>query len=406
MFISLLRKRVEFIYWIPFLNLGIDMSLTYYSGFTTPAFVRAIIYTIFFIYSFKYVKFNGITIRLYIFFAILFFVFLFSQEKAYSFKNIIQVVFSMLMFVVSFYYINTEERLKKLVDTFFWILLISVIATGVGYAFGVGRVFDYQSKHDEEEQIIGLLGSAGLYLPGVILGIMPIIFKFKISRFQRLLYPFISFVLFVFCLLTVRRTVILIPVTGLLAYLFFERNSQKIIKYFVFSISIIILTFPLYQDTLIKRFEFRSSKGRFDKDFYKTENRYIENIYLFEQLNEFEDPIRILTGIGNNIFAENITDGEISGRMFHTDIAKLFYGVGIVGILIYISIYFKIFYLIKRAPVDSFTKDFKYALYGLFFISIFVSINGSLNLVSFRSMNFMLIGSFLGYLYNKTIKIN
>lgn len=401
MFISLLRKRVEFIYWIPFLNLGIDMSLTYYSGFAIPAFVRAIIYMIFFIYSFKYIKLNGITVRFYIFFFILFIIFLFSQEKAYSFKNIIQVVFSMLMFVVSFYYINTEERLKKFIDTFFWILLISVIATGVGYAFGVGRVFDYQSKYDEEEQIIGLLGSAGLYLPGVILAIMPIIFKFKISNFQKILYPFISFILFIFCLLTVRRTVILIPVLGLLVYLFYERNSQKIIKYFVLSFSIIVLTFPLYQDILIKRFEFRSSKGRFDKDFYKTENRYIENLYLYEQLSEFEDPVRILTGIGNNIFAENITDGEISGRMFHTDIAKLFYGVGIIGMLIYISIYFKIFYLIKRVPVDSLTRDFKYALYGLFYVSVFVSINGSISLVSFRSMNFMLIGSLLGYLYNK-----
>jgi hypothetical protein len=349
-------------------------------------------------FAYKYITNKKLFVPFYLFFIWIIFLMTLSKEFLYSFKAVSQVVFSISTFIVSYNYFNSKEKLDKLLGSLFWVLFIAIVATSMGYIFGIGHEFDYLTKKDTESDVIGLLGSSGLYSPGIIISLIPLIIKSNLRKYQKLLLPVMVIVLFIFILLTIRRTVILIPLIGMLGYFLYTRRKLRFLRLVIFAVIVFIISFPLFADLLFSRFEKRARTGRFEEDFYKTEMRYVENVELFNQLIHFREPAKIIFGLGNNIFAENITDNEITSRMYHTDIAKLLYGVGLFGLFIYIWIYINIYKKIRSIPNDKIYSDYKAALIGLFLISVFVSINGSITIITFRSINFLLLGAILGYM--------
>lgn len=398
LFFWVINKKTDFIYLIPIFGLGMDMSFNYFGGFSLPAYIRGIIFLLFFINARKYITANPLFMPFYLFFWWITFLLVQSGEFLYSFKAIIQVIFSMLVFIVAYNFFNSGEKIKRLLHSLFWVLVIALLATSAGYLFGIGQSFDYLSKYDEEEDIIGLLGSSGLYSPGVVICLLPLIYQSDPPKYQKILLPFISVVLFIFMILTIRRTVILIPIVGMLGLLIFNRKKAKIITILLSVAVLMIISYPLYDQVLTKRFEKREKSGRFEEDFYKTEQRYVENLEMIEKIAKFDEPAKVLFGIGNNIFAENITEGAIARRMYHTDPAKLFYGVGLVGILIYSMIYFYLFNKIRKIPNSKVYSDYKAAAFAIFLILVFVSINGSINIITYRSIAFLLLGAILGHI--------
>lgn len=397
LFYWVLKKKVEFIYFIPFFGVGMDMSFNFFSGFSVPAYVRGVIFLLFFIYARRYFTVNRLFLPFYAFIGWMLFLLLQSGEFMYSFKAVIQVIFSMLVFIVAYNYFNTAEKLNRLFNSLYWILLIAILATAAGYLFGLGQSFDYLSKYDTEEDVIGLLGSSGLYSPGMVIALLPLLLKLVKKPWIRVTLPLASIILYIFMILTMRRTVMLIPVVGILGYFLYSRRRLKFIRYLGIAAAILLLTLPFYESILLKRYETRKNSGRFEEDFYKTEQRYLENVYMLEKINSFDDPANIVFGIGNNIFAENIQQGKITGRMFHTDFAKLFYSVGLFGIFVYLALYITLFNRIRKIPTTARYADFKAAAMGIFLISVFVSFNGSVTIITFRAMFFLLLGAILGY---------
>ena len=206
----------------------------------------------------------------------------------------------------------------------------------------------------------------------------------------------ISAGLYIFIILNVRRTAIMIPIIGLVSYLIFSRAQIKMIRYLIlFSVTLAILA-PVYRPLLEKRIEARAEKGRFEKGFMKTESRYIENLRMLKQIREFDNPTAIITGIGHNIFAEHIENGKIVRRLYHSDTAKLAYGAGLIGLLLYLVVYGQLLHMILRIPGIRALNQYKAAALTLWIISIFVSFNGSISLITFRTMSFLLLGAFIG----------
>jgi hypothetical protein len=106
--------------------------------------------------------------------------------------------------------------------------------------------------------------------------------------------------------------------------------------------------------------------------------------------------LAILFGIGNNIFAEHVNNGKIVRRMYHSDSAKLVYGTGLFGFALYLVIYGQMLYLILKIPRVKILNEYRTGALVVWIISLIVSFNGSITLVTFRSLSFLLIGTFLG----------
>ena len=400
--ILVIRRKTDFVFLIPIFNIIADASFTYFEGFSAPTFLRAITLTIFLYYSYSYYKRQAIRVPFYWFFIYIGILLLLSSEFSYSLKASYQVILSMAMFLGGYTLIDSFQRYEKLLRSLYWIIIVSVILTALGYIFGIGKELEYTNDdlYTGQAENVGLLGSGGLYTPAVILGLLPLIIKLRLNVLKKWMLYLFSFVLYVFILLNVRRTAISIPIVGVIGFLFYSKSRSKILRYVIVGGVCLMITFPLYSDKLIQRFNLRQEQGRFEEDFYKTEARYLENVEMVDAIAKFDEPMKVLFGVGNNIFAEHVENGEIVRRMFHSDPAKLFYGVGLFSIFLYLAIFFRLIHEILKIPARGILADLKSASLGLVLILLFISLNGSINLITFRSVTFLLLGAFLGFAHS------
>lgn len=394
-----IRKKVEFIFLIPLFNAISDTSFAYFEGFSAPTFLRAGVLLLFLILSKKYLTWLTIGKPFLWFFLYVLLMTFFSNELSYSIKGSFQILLSMALFLAGYGYINCYSRYDRLMKSLVWVIIFSVAVTAAGYIFGIGKALEYTTtkNYEGEAEKIGLLGSGGLYAPAVLLAAAPVLVRLNFNFIRKWILYLSMLLLYIFIILNVRRTAILIPIIGTTGFLMFYKFRRKIIKYVLLAILAIFISFPLYSDYLIRRFELREAQGRFEEDFYKTEARYLENVEMMEKIINFDEPLKIIFGIGNNIFAEHIENGIIVKRMYHSDSAKLFYGVGLFGIFLYLIIYFRLFVNVFKIPTKGILIELKALALGLILTQLFISINGSVTLISFRSITFLLIGAAIGF---------
>ncbi|TFH49396.1 MAG: hypothetical protein E4G92_01940, partial [Bacteroidia bacterium] len=331
--ILLLYRKADFVYYIPLFHVIVDISFFYMGPGSLATYYRGVILLIF--YYFIYKKFRYVfplksTILIFLLFTGL--LALQSKEMLYSVKGYSQVLFSLMMLPTGYILINTKKKLSRLNRQYIWLIYLSVIITALGYIFNVGKIFNY----GEDEQKIGLLVSAGLYSGAVCIALMPLLVNSLKKNWMRIATYFASIALFIFILLNVRRTAIMITFIGIIAFLFTTEKKMQYFSYVGATLIVIVIGSIWYGDTLKERFAFREKAGRFDSDFYMTEGRYLEVVNLTGEVFSFSDPPESIFGIGNNIFAEHISENKIVRRMYHTDYGRLLYGSGIVGLLMYL----------------------------------------------------------------------
>jgi uncharacterized integral membrane protein len=306
-----------------------------------------------------------------------------------------QVLISMMAFPVAFAYFNNAKKIALLNKALALVILFSILASVFGYVFDIGKNFDYNKKDVES---IGLLGSGGLYPAAFAIGIFPFLNNTEYKKYWKWLLLVSSIIIYIFILLNVRRTAIFLPVVGLLVYAWYTPQKIRLLSGVIAGLLIMALLSPLYTDILSKRFKIREEKGRFDSDFYKTEGRYIENISVFTEALSFKDPIKSF--FGYKIYASGRGEGD-RARMLHSDSAVLLGGTGFVGLILYIIIYIRLFQwgkLLRYTTVNR--KLLLPTYYSILFMSIFISLNGSLTLVSIRTLIFLYLGAILSFAIN------
>lgn len=401
-FFFLLYKKRDFIVYLPLFYLIYETSFNYFPTLTFITYVRPIVFSVLLIFYLNKISINAITKPFFIFWGYTILLVFFSSEIFYSFRGYTQVFISMMCFVLSFLYFNNRIKLDSLNKTAFAVLVFSVFSSLIGYVFGIGTVLEYTASNNPET--IGLLRSFGMYSAAVIIGILPLV----ISSFRRpfwrwMVYAF-AITSYIFILLNVRRTAIGIPIVGLLTYAWFIPQKSRFISGVIFGGLILLLLSPFYSDIFIGRFTVREEKGRFDEDFYKTEGRYMENLEIFSEAFSFEDPLRSF--FGTNIYASGRKGKELS-RMYHSDPANLLAGTGIVGFTLYIYLLIRLFKYgsFFKSPKSSQYKLYKATYYSLLFILLFVSLNGSLQVVTLGSILFLFLGALLSLMYHgKVVK--
>jgi hypothetical protein len=390
----LIIKKAEFVFYIPLFHVLLDVSFFYLGPGSVATYYRGGIIALYIIFIYRFFKFRfplkNILFIFLIYIGILSFA---SKEILYSIKGYSQVFLSMMMLPVGYYLINNFTKFNRLNKQFIMIIYVSVFLTAIGYIFDVGKQFNYA----EGEQKVGLLGSAGLYTGSVCIALLPMLVGSLKSKGFRVVTYIVAIILFIFILLNMRRTAIMIPFVGVVSFILTTKQKLRYLSYVTAAGLIIIVASIFFGDTLKKRFEFRQEEGRFERDFYKTESRYLEVVKLTESTISFTDPLASVFGMGHNIFAEHIQQKKIIKRMYHTDFAKLLYGSGIVGLLLYLFIcagliFHSGFY---RRESGAFLNQTKSMIFALALINIALMFNGSLNLITLKSALFLYIGALI-----------
>ncbi len=403
------RTKLLFLSILPAILLIMDAGFTFFASNSIITYSKATLIFLFIFYSFnkigKYIIYNR-AIFAFILFCLM--LFLFTEELAVSSRNSIKALPPMLFFFIGIHYYKKEDNYLLLLKSFIILIFISVAFASFGYVFGIGQTYDY-GDFTEEVGYVGLLQGGNYYPVSIAIIIVFVLISDKylnISPFKKFVLIITTAVCYLFIVLTMRRTSILLPALGIFIVIL---SNPKIVSKTFLNLSIIVFIFilllPLYEDVLFTRFEVRAETGRFEKDFYETENRYLETIRIFEKTFSFTDLKHSL--IGTNVLAGGWEGGE-AHRMHHTDHAQLLDTTGIIGFTLYFMIYISFFrYYLRFKRIykrDSRYRNINSLFLSTILITIVTGLNGSMFIVTFRTTAFLFLGACVGILNSKMIK--
>lgn len=326
------------------------------------------------------------------------FLLLLSEEILVSSKNLIKAVPPLLYFYIGYSFFKSEKGFATYLKTFYFFLFLVIILGSIGYIFNFGRSFIYGGG---DLGIVGLLQGGNYYPVAIIITILFALIQtniYRTSRKIKILTIILMTATYVFILLTMRRTAIVLPIIGILTFLVLNPNLiRKSLVYFFSILLILVLSSTLFIDTLMFRYDVRAERGRFDKNFYETEARYVEILRVSEEVLSFTDLKKSL--FGYNVFAGGMFSDK-KQRVDHTDIAQILGTTGILGALLYILIYSSFLRLFfQNSKLGNLLPEIRYlnALFiAVLIVGLFVMLNGSIYIVTFRVTMFLALGALSG----------
>lgn len=395
------NSKYNFIYLIPIFNLIIDAFSYHVEKGSFIAIIRAIVLLGFIFYVFiKKLKFLKSNIFIFLFLGYLLMLIPFSSNIPDSFRIYLKVAVSILMFPVSYFIINSFDKLKKLNNAIIGVMIITIIYLILSNIYNIGS--GAYIKANNEAFLIGF-GHNKLLSCSISLVLLPIILLLINKKKFKIFILFLAIIIFIILLVSMRRTGVLVVIIGYLIYLIFSSYKLKKIISILCFVMVLIFSFPLYKDILLSRYELRSS--HFENWTLKDELRYLETYIVLDEVFSFRS-FRIL--FGKELFNSpyNYGGGRWGERVLHVDYNLILHGSGIIGLVLYSIIFYRIFstflYYKKRIPKELCYKELCAIFISLFLLSLFISLIGGMKVITFRSIIFMYLGAILG-IFNKSI---
>lgn len=410
------KNRLVLLGFLPALLLILDSGFVFFeegSGATPITYFKAAFIFIIILSTTKHILYYSVyNIYIFLFIAYVLILLPFSNELNISFQNTVKALPPFFYFFIGIKYFQEKESINILFKGMALMIIASVIFGIAGYIWDIGYSFQY-SKEGELGHT-GMLVGGNLYVVSIAIVSLIVGFSNKTleySKFVKATILLFTLVAYILILLTMRRTAILLPLLGLLVVLLFNNRIYKdFLKYALVFALFGFLSFPIYSDLLIQRYQTREAQGRFEENFYETESRYLETQRIFSVVFSFDD-------INQSLFGKNVLAGGWKGgvarRKDHTDHAQILGTTGIIGAGLYILIYFKffIFFWIFRKNIKMFKANRAKltnlnSLYlSIILISLATGLNGSIFIITFRTTVFLSLGALVGYI-SKEIFLN
>lgn len=335
----------------------------------------------------------------YFFIIVLVFTALNSSDYVRSYSNVLKIIIYSFMFGIGYAYIKRTLHIEKIFRAVFISMIILNVNFFLANLFKIGRT-SYSDSID--------FYAAGIHIGALNTLIFILLSSWFINyfniKFKRILY-FLSFVLFIFMLISLKRSPIFLTVFGFVFLLFFSSNLKSSIKNIVLISILTISLYPIYGELLEN--QFMNRKDYISVSSFENESRYQELIYFFDESSSARYSLKKLF-FGSELFnsAGNYANGIFGLRELHTDHAKLLYGAGYFGFFIYMYtffILFKYFFinkrLIKISKVNiNFIKNLNLYFFVIVFSLFFVSFSEGLLAVTFKALALLLLGSFSGFI--------
>ncbi|MEQ8578072.1 MAG: hypothetical protein RIC57_06710 [Balneola sp.] len=393
------KYLLELIFAIPVLNALADVTTNYFSpnAFLTTGVIRTfIIILLIYLYAGNIVK-NKINMLILFFLAYLNLLLPFSSDPLVSFMEYIKVFISLLMFLVGYSLIKNPHSLSKLNKYVTYAVVVIIGQIIIAQIFQIGL-----SEYVADSFYIG----GGLvqitYSLVIFIIVSPIIKKY--SKGKRQLFVNILLISSVIVILIIlRRISIAAIIVGTIVYLVFSPQKLSNTKKIIAGICILLLSFPIWQETFTERFDARSKS--FEE--LEQESRFVEITEVYIDLSN-SNFLEILVGkeIFNsaNYFLRNVSFGELGGiyRQLHTDYMVLLHGTGVIGLLFYLYIhlrwFLKVFY---HKTKNVYGLELRAIFVTLLVVSLLISFSGSISTIGYRSLLMLYLGAIYSLLVNR-----
>lgn len=376
-FIVLIKNKLNTLFYLPVFWIIEEMLSTYFYRFDSNGTINAltflfILYALFKFGLFK-IMFWNVFLLLFLFISVIKTPF---ADDYLSFGNrYINLLNIYMILPISYYTFKNMNDYKKIKNVFNVIIILVVLYLVISSLLKVG-------PNMYETGIVYGLNWGQFYGPAIIASIVFVSNRGIKSLSIRNL---ILYALILLIFLTMRRTAILIIVLFVSFYYLFK-FERKISIYLMFFVSIASLAAStLYLNANISK---SSRADKFTKDYDITEEGRYNDIYGVLTIMKSENAILS----GYELFNDAGNYGsKRSSRPIHVDIMRLFYGIGLVGVLpliiFILTIGFKVF-MIKNREV----KAMGVALIAVFVLTLFT---GGTFYISYSGVVFINLGMVL-----------
>lgn len=330
-----------------------------------------------------------------------------GQER--SVQSIIRAGLSILMLPLGYCYINTPQKIAR-----FAYIQLNICIIFIGFAI-IANIFKVGvNQYGGAGGVRVGLFDAQLYAPALALALVPFIFQtFQLPNPKKYRIYLICLMTFVLLMISMRRTSVGIAILGISIFYVTSGKINRLVSIFLSVFLVLVVTFPLYGDLLLERMALRADVFQND-DYEMTEElRYQELFFVLKDLSDNFSVFTLLFGkeIFNSPGHYGITDGFLATRQIHVDYTVLFHGSGLVGLLTYVGMLGRVFYLFQQRYkkfkhiFKQFAIDVRAMFLSAFIMVVLISFSGQMEEMSFRSLLFLTLGSCLGVMYNTTNKI-
>ncbi len=380
---------------IPVLNVVATIFTPFFQGGTlNPGVVRGIILALFCVwFILTRAKLNTITNSTYIFLVYLLFLCFLSDSFTTSFYIYNKVFVASLFLPLSLYFISSEYKFSLFIRSCLLALLLLELNFLASNILGIG----FATYQDESI----LFGESGVNITKymvIFIIIVPFCLKYEQSRKWRILGILLLIIGIIIVVLGMKRSAILAIASGFVLYALFTPYKSRMIRIIPFVGILVILTGPYYIPIIKKRFESREEKVSMTYDQLQDnedEGRLLEVQYTMDQT--FNDSFERIF-IGYNLFMKKPFSGH--KRMLHIDYMNMLGGAGLIGLSIFLFIYYKLWHVarkIKRRLRNSMMqKEIHATIIALIGVQVFMSLGGTMQGLDLRGSILLIIGALLG----------
>lgn len=387
----------QFILIIPILNVVSSLATPFFPGALNPGIIRGVILSLFLIwYMFIMYKHNFISAPTIIFVLYLFILCWFSSEPLTSLYIYNKVIITSLMFIVGLQTFNTMNKFKLLLRVIVIALILQELYFLYSNVTGIGK-----KSYMDDSILFGETGVNMTKAMVIFLITIPVFLRIEENTRWRLIALIIFFIGIVIVLFGMKRSAILAMLFGFLIYILFTPFKSRVIQFLPIVLIVAIVTSPLYFPIIEKRFESRQQRVSMSYKQLKeseSEGRLLEIQFTIEDALE-EGSGRLFFGF--DLFLKKDFNGH--KRMLHVDYMNMLGGAGILGLALFLFLYFKIAQLMWRIRdrmrknktiIELFATGF-----ALLAVQAFLSVGGTMQGVNLRGYILFILGGILSVMF-------
>ncbi len=308
-----------------------------------------------------------------------------------------KITISLLMIPIGFKVAQFDRQL--MIKGIYWTVIILLLNYIASQFFKLGvSVYSEDSFYKG-----GATASAPIILSMSIL-IFFYAFNSKQLPYSKVFTVVVSALAIFIILLSVKRGAILGLVAGFVVYFIFTtKKLNTSFRLFLIAVGFIAI-FSEYSDVIQRRVDARTT----EKNEIQNENRYREVFYMLEEMENLSVP-QILFGY------EPFNSSKIMAKYFgrprqlHVDYTILLLGTGVIGLLLYLGLFWSIFRYSQRLKSLFIQKQLilgrleiyeNFALTSsLLVLSLTMSFSGGIQFISYRIILFLYIGYSIGRIF-------
>jgi O-antigen ligase len=386
-------SKTGIIIFIFFINSMVEITNEFVFSGLHSGLIRGGIVLLLVFYLIKDVKFDGAGAATVVFLLYIFVLITRNTNYLYALNQYTGVLISLFMLPICVCHFDLKQGLQKLRTYLFIVLYILIIH------FFWAQLFNYG------EDPYGLniyLGGGGVYQVYTIVYIL-LFLPFIISvsgpekiRWHELIALFLSVIP---VLLIFRRAAVLSLICGFIIFIFFIKEKKSFIKYAFIALILIIPVIPGAFETVSQRLEARSLD--------------IEEQQMSSRGGEIPVTINVISTseMSRVLFGSEMFDYKTlsnTDRSLHVDYARLLIGSGIIGFVLYMAIFFRIwlsYFSFRKNIADIKFRSVLFAvMLALSVAFILFSYSSQLTQVSSLSTLMMFFGVLIKYIKEGTDK--